>query len=106
MYAFTDCEVSLNSHVLLIKDRLPWETTVDDVLKDHSVRLQGYLRQELEIEQARLLEKIFTYTLERIFIENRLYKKIELIKSYEEINKVIKTSLISISFRSYTYPYR
>ena len=93
LYAYTDCEVSLSSQVLVIKDNLPWDTTTDGILRDHVERLQGYLQRELEIERDRLLEKIFNKTLERIFIENRLYKKIEEVASYEKIHATIETSL-------------
>lgn len=93
LYAFTDCEVSLNSNIVVIKDNLPWETDVNGILHDHTERLVNYLEWELEIERDHLLQKIFEKSLERIFIENRLYKKIEEIKDYEEIHKVIEKSL-------------
>lgn len=93
LYAFTDCEVSLNSQIVVIRDNLPWETTVDEVLEDHTERLKGYLRRELEIERDRLLEKIYQKTLEQIFIENRLYKKIEEKKSYDAVHDTIAKSL-------------
>lgn len=93
LYAYTECEVSLNSQLIVIKDNLPWEPTVDEVLHLHVEKLQEYLRRELEIDQGRLLEKIFDKTLEQIFIENRLYKKIENIGSYEQIHETIAKSL-------------
>jgi topoisomerase-4 subunit A len=94
LYAFTECEVMLHSQVLVIKGDNPWETTVDEVLKFHVEQLQGYLKAELEIEKHALLEKIFEKTLEQIFIENRLYKKIEEIKSYEKVHETIENSLV------------
>jgi len=93
LYAYTECEVSLSSQVIVIKDNLPWETDVDEILKNHADKLQGFLKKELEIEQERVLEKIFAKTLEQIFIENRLYKKIENLKKYEEIHPTIAESL-------------
>jgi topoisomerase-4 subunit A len=51
-----------------------------------------YLKRELEIERDRLLEKIFYKTLERIFIENRLYKKIETVKTLEKIHETLEES--------------
>lgn len=93
LYAFTECEVSLHSQFLVIKDNVPWETTVDEVVKFHADKLIGYLRAELEIEKHQLLEKIFEKTLEQIFIENRLYKKIEEIKTYEKIHATIEKGL-------------
>lgn len=93
LYGFTECEVTLNSQIVVIKDNLPWEPNVDEILHLHVQKLQEYLRRELEIERDRLLEKIFEKTLEQIFIENRLYKKIEEVNSYEKIHDVIETSL-------------
>jgi topoisomerase IV subunit A len=94
LYAFTDCQVSLNSIPLVIKDNLPWESDVDEMLRYHAGLLQGYLKQELEIEEGRLIEKIFLKTLEQIFIENRLYKKIEEVKSLEKIHDAIHKALL------------
>jgi len=93
LYAYTECEVTLNSQMIVIKDNLPWEPNVDEILHLHVEKLQEYLKKELEIERNRLLEKIFAMTLEQIFIENRLYKKIETVNSYEKIHEVIAQSL-------------
>ncbi len=51
LYAYTECEVSLNSQIVVIKDNLPWETDVDEILQLHTEKLQEYLRKELEIEE-------------------------------------------------------
>lgn len=93
LYAYTDCEVSINSQVLVIKDELPCELTVDECLSLHVDFLKNYLKTELQIEEGRLLDKIYDKTLEQIFIENRLYKKIEAVKTYEEIHQTIAKSL-------------
>ena len=81
LYAYTECEVSIHSQIIVIKDDLPWETNVDEILHLHVDLLKGYLKKELEIEKERILAKIFDKTLEQIFIENRLYKKIENVAS-------------------------
>ncbi len=93
LYAYTECEVTLHSQIVTIKDNLPWETNIYDILQLHTEKLKEYLRRELEIERDRLLEKIFEKTLERIFIENRLYKKIETVSEYDKIHSTIATSL-------------
>lgn len=93
LYAFTECEVTIHSQLLVIKENLPWETTVPEVIKYHAELLKGYLRQELELEEKALTEKIFEKTLEQIFIENRIYKKIEEISSYEKIHQTIEKGL-------------
>ena len=94
LYAFTDCQVSLNSQVLLIKDHMPWETSVNEVLEHQTYLLKDYLKSELEIEFDMIVEKIFQKTLEQIFIENRLYKKIENLTTYEGIHSCIEKSLV------------
>lgn len=94
LYAYTDCQVTLNSQVMVIKDQFPWETTVDEILKFHTEKLQEYLQRELEIERDRLKEKIFEKTLEQIFIENRLYKRIENVDTYAHIHQTIADSFI------------
>lgn len=93
LYAFTDCEISINTQLLCIKDNYPWEGSVNTILQLHVELLQGYLKKELEIERDRLLEKIFEKTLEQIFIENRLYKQIEDVAAYDKIHTTIEKSL-------------
>ena len=93
LYGFTECEVSLNSQVIVIKDGLPWETDVHEILAYNAERVVEYLKRELEIERERLLEKTFYKTLERIFIEKRLYKKIETVKTLEKIHETLDESL-------------
>jgi len=93
LYAFTDCEVSISTQLLSIKDQHPWEGTVNGILELHVELLKGYLKKELELERDRLLEKIFEKTLEQIFIENRLYKQIEDVATYDKIHTTIEKSL-------------
>lgn len=91
LYGFTECEVDLTSQIVVIKDGLPWEADVHEILAYNAEKLVEFLRRELEIERDRLLEKLFYKTLERIFIENRLYKKIETIKTLDGIHKTLET---------------
>lgn len=90
LYGFTECEVSLNSQIIVIKEGLPWETDVHEILAYNAARVVEFLKWELEIERDRLKEKIFYKTLERIFIENKLYKKIETVKTLEGIHDVLE----------------
>lgn len=92
LYGFTECEVSLTSQMIVIKDALPWETDVHEILTYNAEKLVEYLKRELLIEKDRLLDKIFYKTLERIFIENRIYKKIESIKTLEGIYEILHES--------------
>jgi topoisomerase-4 subunit A len=63
------------------------------ILAYNATKVVEFLKRELEIERNRLLEKIFYKTLERIFIENRLYKKIETVKTLEKIHETLHESL-------------
>lgn len=92
LYGFTDCEVSINSQIIVIKDGHPWETDVHEILRYNADKLVGFLKRELEIEKERLLDKIFYRTLERIFIEDKIYKKIETVKSLEGIHETLDAS--------------
>lgn len=93
LYVYTDCEVTLNPMMMSIKDNLPWEGDVNEILELNVRKLQDYLRIELEIERDKLEEQIFQKSLERIFIENRLYKPIEKLTTYEEIHASIENGL-------------
>lgn len=92
LYAYTDCEVSLNSQMTVIRDGKPCETDVDEVLHYHVELLQGYLKTELEIDEKESLAAIFDKTLEQIFIENRLYKNIEEVEDYAQVYQVLDKS--------------
>lgn len=94
LYVFTECQVSLTSQLIVIKDNFPWEADVKEMLKFHAEKLQGYLQRELEIEHGRLQEKVFNKTLEQIFIENRIYKDIETKRTYETVHQAIIDGLI------------
>ncbi len=93
LYGFTQCEVTLNSQIIVIKDNLPWETDVNEILAYNAEKLVEFLKMELHLEKEKILEKIFYKTLERIFIENRLYKKIEPIKTLEKIHETLAASI-------------
>jgi topoisomerase IV subunit A len=93
LYGYTDCEMSLNSNIVVIVDNLPNEMTVNEILEENTTLLREFLQWELEIERDRIHEKVFQKTLEQIFIENRLYKKLETIKSYDQIHDTVASSL-------------
>jgi topoisomerase-4 subunit A len=77
LYAFTDCETSISCNLLVIKENIPIEMTVTEVIRHQTVRLKAILQAELELELKRLEDKLHARTLERIFIEERIYKQIE-----------------------------
>jgi topoisomerase-4 subunit A len=77
LYAFTDCEVTIASRITVIKDNRPVEMTVSDVLRANTEQLVAILKQQLELKERKLQEDLHFRTLERIFIEERIYKRIE-----------------------------
>ena len=74
LYAFTDCEINISPNCCVIADQKPQFLTVSDVLKHSVERTKDLLRQELEIRKNELLEQLHFYSLEKIFIEERIYK--------------------------------
>jgi topoisomerase-4 subunit A len=85
LYAFTDCEVVIASHIVVIRNSRPVEMTVSDVLRENTEQLVRILKRELELKEAKLQEELHFRTLERIFIEERIYKRIEQCKTNETI---------------------
>ena len=83
LYAFTDCEVSISSRIIVIKDNRPVELTVSEVLQENTTQLVAILKRELDLREKQLLDELHYRTLERIFIEERIYKKIEQCKTNE-----------------------
>ena len=74
LYAFTDCEINISPNCCVIADRKPQFLTVSDVLRHSTDRTKDLIRQELEIRKNELLEQYHFQSLERIFIEERIYK--------------------------------
>jgi topoisomerase-4 subunit A len=85
LYAFTDCEVSIASRIVVIKDNRPVELTVSEVLRENTAQLVAILKRELELREKQLLDELHYRTLERIFIEERIYKGIEKCKTNEAV---------------------
>ncbi len=75
LYAFSDCEINLTPNCCVIEDNKPCFLSVNDVLKHSADRTLGLLRKELEIRRGELMEQLFFASLEKIFIEERIYKE-------------------------------
>jgi topoisomerase-4 subunit A len=91
LYAFTDCEVSISVNLLVIKDNMPVQITVSEVIRHHAKQLVAILTQELKLEQKQLRDRLHARTLEQIFIEERIYKRIENKKTSEGVIKAVIT---------------
>ena len=86
LYAFTDCEINISPNCCVIEDNKPQFLTISDVLRHSVDRTKDLIRQELEIRKNELLEQLHFYSLEKIFIEERIYKD----KKFEEAPNVDK----------------
>ena len=93
LYAYTDCQKVLHSSLLVIQDNRPVEMTVTQVLRRNVQRLQEIFKAELELELAEEKEALQRLSLERIFIENRIYKRIEKCTSLPKIQETVRTGL-------------
>ena len=95
LYAFSDCEINISPNCCVIEDNKPCFLTVSDVLRHSTDRTMGLLRKELQIRKAELEEQLFFSSLERIFIEERIYKekKFEQAKSQDEVVAFIDSKL-------------
>ena len=91
LYAFTDCEKSISCQMLVIKDNMPVAMTATEIIKYYAKKLTQIVKDELEFERAKLTEELLARSLERIFIEERIYKKIEQMKTAEDVNNAVKT---------------
>ncbi|MDR2784633.1 MAG: DNA topoisomerase IV subunit A [Treponema sp.] len=89
LFAFTECEQSISVNLLVIKNNLPVVMTVTEIIKHHAGQLVKILTKELEIEKKELQDKLHLRTLERIFIEERIYKGIEKMKTAEGVEKAV-----------------
>jgi len=93
LYAFTRCEESISPNACVIIDHKPHFLTVEEILEISTMNTKDLLRQELEIKLRELQEKWHFASLEKIFIENRIYHEIEEAESWEEVLDIIATEL-------------
>ncbi len=93
LYAFTKCEVSISSQITVICNKRPVEMSTEQVLRENVRQLLDILRRELAIKKRNLLNDFHNKTLIQIFVENRIYKKIEECKSYEAVVRAVLKGL-------------
>ena len=75
LYAFSDCEVNISPNCCVIEDNKPQFLTISDVLRHSTDNTMGLLRKELQIRRGELMRQLFFASLEKIFIEERIYKE-------------------------------
>ncbi len=91
LFAFTDCEQTISVNLLLIVDNKPRVLTIPEVIRYHAKRLVTLLEQELRHEHAALMDKLHMRTLERIFIEEGIYKRIEKERTQDGVTGTVRT---------------
>lgn len=85
LYAFSDCEISISPNACVIVEDKPQFMAVSDILKYNTQQTLALLKRELEIRKSELMEKILFSSLEKIFIENRIYRDIEEAKTWDDV---------------------
>ena len=93
LYAFTDCEVSISPNCCVILDNRPLFTDVNELLRVSTGNTKELLRMELEIRRHELEEKLHFASLEKIFIQNRIYRDIEECETWESVIETIDIGL-------------
>lgn len=95
LYAFTDCEINISPNCCVIADQKPQFLTISDVLRHSAEHTKALLQRELEIRKDELEEQLFFNSLERIFIEERIYKerKFETSKNMDEVVAFVDSKL-------------
>ncbi|WP_242919364.1 DNA gyrase/topoisomerase IV subunit A [Pontibacter liquoris] len=93
LYAFTDCEVSISPNTCVIIDDKPHFLNVDELLRISTFKTVDLLKRELEIRKAELEDKWHHSSLEKIFIENRIYRDIEECETWEAVLQAIDKGL-------------
>lgn len=91
LYAYTLCEQKISVNCLVIKDKLPHVCTVSDVVNYHANHIIDVSKAELEVEKGHLYDKLHYRTLERIFVEERIYKRIEQKRTQDAVSAAVKT---------------
>ncbi len=93
LYAFTDCEISISPNCCVIHEDKPRFMSVSELLRASTEHTLQLLKRELEIKKGDLSEKLFFSSLEKIFIENRIYRDIEECETWEAVLETIDKGL-------------
>ena len=93
LYAFTDCEIPISPNACVIVGDKPMFLNVSEILRQNTDHTVSLLKKELQIELHELQENWHFSSLERIFIENRIYHDIEEVKSWDEVIATIDKGL-------------
>ncbi len=89
LYAFTNCETAITGRVVVIRKNRPVDSTVSEILRENTTQLVDVLRRELELKKKNLLNALHHKTLIQIFVEERIYKRIEECKTADAVRAAI-----------------
>jgi topoisomerase IV subunit A len=93
LYAFTDCEISISPNACVIIEDKPVFLTVNKILEYNTQQTKELLKRELEIRKGELMERLLFSSLEKIFIENRIYRDIEECTTWDAVLEAIDKGL-------------
>ena len=93
LYAFSDCEISISPNACIIKDDKPYFLTISEILKQSTAHSLELLRAELEILLSEQQALWHFASLERIFIENKIYRDIEDCETWDAVIEAIRVGL-------------
>lgn len=97
LFAFTDCEVSIAPNCCVITDKKPRMCGVGELVSESANRTKVLLQKELEFNRRALLEKLHLVILEKIFVKEKIYRKIEKAESWEKVLSTTKQALSKFS---------
>jgi topoisomerase-4 subunit A len=93
LYHFSQCEVVLHSNLVVIQGERPVQLDVEQVIRANTEQLVSLLKRELEIRRDELTEELHRKTLIQLFIENKIYKRIEDSETYEDVQQEVLRGL-------------
>jgi len=93
LYAYTECSVSVSSSIVLIRDRRPVQLSATEVLRELTENLREQVRAELEWERQQLLERKHWLTLEALFVEHKIYRRIETAETDRAVRKEVRDGM-------------
>lgn len=94
LYAYTSCEKTINCQMLVIKDGIPTRMRGAEVVRYYAERLKEIIKDELEDERGTLREDLHRRTLERIFVEERIYRAIEQKKTAATVARAVRDGFL------------
>ena len=97
LYAFTDCETAISVNLLVIREGIPELMTLTEVIHHYAGKLVEILTAELKLEQRHLRDRLHARAIEQIFIEERIYKKIEEMTTKERVFGAVFDGFIPFS---------